>query len=125
MSLPLIPAERRRLIREFVRSQGVVKVVDLSRRLGVSEITVHRDLEALEQEGVLERTHGGAIYSQRMDVEPLYTDKDRIHRHEKQAIGQLAVSLVEDDDTILINSGSTTLQVIHQLRLSGPQGSRS
>ena len=122
MSPTLIPAERRKVIRELVRAQGVVRVADLSAQLDVSEITVRRDLEALEQEGVLERTHGGAIYSQRLRAEPLYTDKDRIHRREKQAIGRAAAALVKDGDTLLINSGSTTLQVIHHLRLSGRQG---
>ncbi len=122
MSSSLIPAERRRLIDDLARSQGIVKVADLSNRLGVSEITIRRDLETLEQEGVLERTHGGAIYSQRMRAEPLYTEKDRIHRREKQAIGRAAATLVEEGDTILINSGSTTLQVIRHLRLSGQRG---
>ena len=122
MSSTLIPAERQKLISELVRSQGVVKVADLRDRLDVSEITVRRDLETLEQKGVLERTHGGAIYSQRMRAEPLYTDKDRVHRREKQAIGRAAAALVEDGDTLLINSGSTTLQVIRHLRLSGRQG---
>jgi DeoR family fructose operon transcriptional repressor len=122
MSPALIPAERRRQIHELVRSHGVVKVTDLSNRLGVSEITVRRDLEALEQEGVLERTHGGAIYSHRMRIEPLYTDKDRVHRPEKQSIGQAAAALAEDGETLFIGSGSTALQVIRYLRLSGRQG---
>ena len=122
MSPSLIPAERQRLICELARSQGIVKVADLSNRLGVSEITIRRDLETLEQEGVLERTRGGAIYSQRMRAEPLYTEKDHIHRREKQAIGQAAAALVEEGDTILINSGSTTLQVMRHLRLSGQRG---
>lgn len=119
MPSPLIPVERRRLIQELARSRGIVQVADLSNRLNVSEITVRRDLEVLEQEGVLERTHGGAIYSQRMSAEPHYTYKDRIHRQEKQAIGQAAAALVEEGDTILINSGSTTFQVIRHLQLSG------
>ncbi|MDY6875565.1 MAG: DeoR/GlpR family DNA-binding transcription regulator [Chloroflexota bacterium] len=122
MSSSLIPAERRRLICELARSQGIVKVADLSRQLGVSEITVRRDLEALEQEDVLERTHGGAIYSQRMRAEPLYTEKDRIHRREKLAIGRAAAMLVEENDTLLVNSGSTTLQVIRHLQTSSQRG---
>ena len=121
MSSTLIPAERRKLISELVHSQGVVKVAELRDRLGVSEITIRRDLESLEQEGVLERTHGGAIYSQRMRVEPLYTDKDRLYRLEKEAIGRAAAALVQDGDTLLINSGSTTFQVIRHLCLAGKQ----
>jgi DeoR family fructose operon transcriptional repressor len=122
MPSSFIPAERQRLIRELVRSQGVVKVVDLSDRLDVSEITIRRDLETLEQEGILERTHGGAIYSQRKHFESLFTDKGHVHRQEKKAIGQAAAAMMEDGDTLLINSGSSTLQVIRHLRLSGQQG---
>jgi len=115
VSSDLIPAQRRERIRELVRAQGAVKVAALSELLGVSEITIRRDLEVLEQEGILERTHGGAIYSHRMRIEPLYTEKDRLHQEEKRLIGQAAAQLVEEGDTLLINSGSTTLQVIRHL----------
>lgn len=87
----------------------------LSGLLAVSELTIRRDLEQLERDGILERTHGGAIYSHRMWQEPLYTDKDRIHREEKRQIGAAAAALVEDGDTLLINSGSTTLQIFRHL----------
>jgi len=111
----LIPAERRRRIREIIQSQGSVRVSALSQLLGVSELTIRRDLEQLEKTGLLERTHGGAVLSHRMRHEPLYTEKDRIHRKEKQAIGLAAAALVEDGDTLLINSGSTTLQIFRHL----------
>lgn len=115
MAPGLIPAERRERIHALLRERGVVKVAELSEMLGVSEITIRRDLEVLERKGILERTHGGAIYSHRMRVEPLYTEKDRIHREEKRLIGQMAARLVDEGDTLLVNSGSTTLQVIRHL----------
>jgi DeoR/GlpR family transcriptional regulator of sugar metabolism len=111
----LIPAERRHRIQEMLRAQGAVKVSTLSQLFEVSEITIRRDLEQLERDGRLERTHGGAVLSQRMRQEPLYTDKDQLHRAEKQAIGHVAAMLVENGDTLLINSGSTTLQVLRHL----------
>lgn len=111
----MIPAERQNLIREILQAQGVVKVSELSQRFGVAEVTVRRDLERLERDGVVERTHGGAVLSQRMRHEPLYSDKDQLHRAEKQAIGRAAAGLVDDGDTLLINSGSTTLQVMRHL----------
>lgn len=110
-----IRVERQERIHSLLRERGVVKVADLSEMLGVSDITIRRDLEVLEQKGVLERTHGGAIYSHRMRVEPLYTQKDCSHREEKRLIGRAAAQLVEEGDTLLINSGSTTLQVIRHL----------
>ncbi|MGD2143795.1 MAG: DeoR/GlpR family DNA-binding transcription regulator [Anaerolineae bacterium] len=111
----LIPAQRRKRIRELITSQGSVRVSTLSELLKVSEITIRRDLDRLEEEGILERTHGGAIYSHHMRVEPLYTEKDRIHREEKREIGRAAAALVEDGDTLLINSGSTTLHIFRHL----------
>jgi len=82
---------------------------------GVSELTIRRDLDDLEKKEILERTHGGAVYNQRMRTEPLYEQKYRIRRREKEAIGQAAAKLIEDGDTLLINSGSTTREVIHNI----------
>jgi len=77
---------------------------------------VRRDLERLEQEGILERTHGGAILSQRMILEPEYLQRAQHHPEEKRRIGAMAASLIENGDIVFINSGTTTTQVIHQIR---------
>ena len=111
----LIPAERRNRIQEILRDQGIVRVSSLSDLLGVAEVTIRRDLEQLERDSQLERTHGGAVYSRRMRMEPSYPEKDQIHRQEKQQIGIEAAALVEDGDILLINSGSTTLQIFRHL----------
>ncbi len=112
----LIPADRQMRICEHLREQGIVKVNEMSKLFGVSELTIRRDLDVLEKKEILERTHGGAIYNHRMPVEPLYEQKHRLHKEEKKAIGRYAAELVEEGDTILINSGSTTLEVINNLR---------
>lgn len=114
-----IPAARQQKIYETVREKGIVKVADLSSALKVSEITIRRDLDILEQKGFLERTHGGAIFTQRMKTEPLYIQKNLKYRDEKEAIGREINNLIEDGDTLLINSGSTTLQVIRHIRKNG------
>ena len=67
----LIPADRRKRIQEIVQQKGVVKVAELSKMFGVSELTIRRDLDILERKDILERTHGGAVYNQRMRIEPL------------------------------------------------------
>ncbi len=113
--MALIPAERRNKIHETIRTQGSVRVLALSELLAVSELTIRRDLKQLEQAGILERTHGGAIYSHRMRRASPYTEKDRIHRQEKRQIGAAAATLVEDRETLLIGSGSTTLQIFRCL----------
>ena len=118
MTSGFIPADRQKQIQRLLQERGVVKVTDLSSLLGVSEITIRRDLDTLEKSGDLERTHGGAVYNQRMRIEPRYAQKDAIHREEKEAIGRAAARLVEAGDTLLINSGSTTKQVIRSLKMS-------
>ncbi len=112
----LIPADRHNRIKEILAEKGIVKVHELSKLLGVSELTIRRDLSLLEKKGILERTHGGAVYNQRMRIEPLYEQKHRRHTREKRAIGKLCSEIIEDGDTLLINSGSTTREVMHFLR---------
>ena len=111
----MLPVERRNRILSLVRAEGVVRVNDLSEALDVSEITIRRDLEQLEVDGLLERTHGGAIFNQRIRLEPLYSEKHRSNQAEKRAIGAAAAALVSAGDRLLVNSGSTTLQLFRHL----------
>lgn len=112
----LIPAQRRQKIREYLEDQGIAQSATLGELLGVSEATVRRDLEWLEREGVVERTHGGAMLSQRLPTEPAYARSALAHPEEKRRIGRAAAELVEPGDTIFLNSGTTTTQLVRALR---------
>ena len=116
MSKSLIPAQRRERIQEYLTLHKIARTVDLCNMLDASEATVRRDLEWLEQDGILERTHGGAILNQRMITEPEYRQRAQHHPEEKRRIGAMAASLIENGDIVFINSGTTTTQVIHQIR---------
>jgi len=116
MSKPLIPAQRREQIQEYLAIHQIARTVDLCELLDTSEATVRRDLEWLEREGFLERAHGGAILNQRMTFEPEYMQRAQNHIEEKKLIGALAASLMEDGDIVFINSGTTTTQVIRNIR---------
>jgi DeoR family transcriptional regulator, fructose operon transcriptional repressor len=116
MSKTLIPAQRRERIQEYLAIHKIVRLDDLYRMLDASEATVRRDLEWLEREGYLERTHGGAILSQRMTLEPEYVQRANKNPEEKRLIGELAASLIVDGDVVFINSGTTTTQVMHHIR---------
>ncbi len=94
----------------------IVRMDDLYRLLDTSEATIRRDLEWLEREGFLERTHGGAILSQRMTLEPEYKQRAYTNPEEKRLIGELAATLIADGDVVFINSGTTTAQVIRNIR---------
>ena len=116
MSKPLIPAQRRDRIQEYLAANKIARTADLCSLLEASEATVRRDLEWLEQEGLLERTHGGAILNQRMPLEPGYQQRALTFPEEKRSIGALAASLIFKDDIVFINSGTTTTEVIRQTR---------
>ncbi|RKX83354.1 MAG: DeoR/GlpR transcriptional regulator [Spirochaetes bacterium] len=115
MGLNIIPAARQSKIMELIKQNGLVTVEALSKSLEVSVITIRRDLSLLEEKGVLERTHGGAILTQKVEREFNYSEKDRINPQQKESIGRAAAALIEDGDTVFINSGSTTYQVIRFL----------
>jgi DeoR family fructose operon transcriptional repressor len=87
--------------------------------MGVSEVTIRRDLEALERRGLLERTHGGAVLTQRIRSEPAYLDAAASSPEEKRLIGRFAAGLIEPGDTVYLNGGTTTLQVFRHLDAPG------
>lgn len=118
MEQPL-PAERHRRIEDLLRWRRVVRVSTLADRLGVSEVTIRRDLEELEGRGVLERTHGGAIRSERIGTEATYAEASARRSVEKRAIGERAAASVESGDTIFMNGGTTTLEVFRHLDVPG------
>jgi DeoR family fructose operon transcriptional repressor len=110
-----LPAERQRRIGDVLRARGSVRVATLAELLGVSEVTVRRDLEELEQRGLLERTHGGAIEAQRLRVEAPYHSAIEARSEEKQRIGQAAANLLHGPETVFMNGGTTTLQVFRSI----------
>ena len=102
----ILPAERRARIVAALGAHGAVRVTTLSADLGVSEITVRRDLKILEAEGLLVRTHGGAM---RRQSEPL---KKVTHPAEKARIAKAAAAMIEPRDTVFLGSGTTVAQLL-------------
>jgi DeoR/GlpR family transcriptional regulator of sugar metabolism len=115
MTLRLTPAERQNEIVKLLTQKNSAHVGELGELLGVSEITIRRDLEILETKHIVERTHGGALLSQRLRSEPQFSAKHQTHVKEKHQIGAAAAALVEPQETIFIGSGSTTQQIFSQL----------
>jgi DeoR/GlpR family transcriptional regulator of sugar metabolism len=109
---PMLPAERRQHILRAVRG-GTAHVSELAERFAVSEMTVRRDLRELELAGKLERVHGGALSS---SVEPPFAQIAVEHLDVKDRIGRAAADLVQDGQTVMIDIGTTTLQVACHLR---------
>lgn len=116
----MLGAERRdRILRQLDR-QGAVKVTALSEALGVSEATLRRDLQLMEDGGLLRRTHGGAVRLKPDESrERSLRDKAALCAEEKQAIGRAAARLVTPGDIIALNGGTTTIRVARALRPIG------
>lgn len=112
----MFPEERRRRILERMRSGEAVKVSDLASELGVSEVSIRRDLRELERSGLLARIHGGALPTEGTTTEPTFAEKTTRNLAEKVAIARAAASLVQDGESIILDAGTTTLEIARQLR---------
>ena len=107
---------RRKKIFERIREKGEVLVASLSKEFGVSEVTIRNDLEHLQQNNLLVRARGGAIYTENnVGIDQQIAEKNKIHINEKIAIGKAASSLIKDGDTIIIDSGTTTAEIVKHL----------
>jgi DeoR/GlpR family transcriptional regulator of sugar metabolism len=105
----MLARQRQALILDRVRETGAVRVAELARELGVSDMTVRRDLEVLHEHGLLEKVHGGAtILSGLASFEPGFTAKSALQQTEKTAIAAAAAERVEPGMAIGISAGTTT-----------------
>jgi DeoR/GlpR family transcriptional regulator of sugar metabolism len=106
---PALARQRQALILEQVREHGAVRVADLVMTLGVSDMTIRRDLELLHERGLLEKVHGGAAAIEGSSLfEPGFTVKSSLMQAEKAAIASAAASLVAPGTAIAISAGTTT-----------------
>jgi DeoR family transcriptional regulator, aga operon transcriptional repressor len=106
-----------------LQQAGTVLVDSLSAELGVSLVTIRRDLDRLEEEGLLQRTHGGAVSIEPLFYEPFKNDRSfqaQLERFadEKRRIGRAAAALTQPGETIALTPGTTTMEVIRGLPLN-------
>ena len=113
---PALAPQRRERIRTMVRDGGVARVEDLRKTLKVSVATIRRDLEILEEEGKVRRVHGGAVSTESRLEEAVFENKTHLSASEKQRIAEEAYKLIEADEAIYLNGGSTTLFLARLLR---------
>jgi len=106
--------ERHNKILQLIQSGPPVKVVELSILFNVSEATIRRDLQELENLGLLQRTHGGAVAPQ-PSFELSFHDREVFHLDEKRQIALAAAQMVKDGETILLDAGTTTREIARAL----------
>jgi DeoR/GlpR family transcriptional regulator of sugar metabolism len=114
----MLKEERIQKIRDILLDVGSVNVQDLKDQFAVSAMTIRRDLKVLENKGVIERVHGGAILAARKHhhpKEPPIIDRMNIKAEEKKTIAVYAASLIEKGETVFLGSGTTTLYLAREL----------
>ena len=115
----MLKKERLQWILEKINVKGVITVNDIIKELGVSDMTVRRDLDELDKEGLLIRIHGGAQSIDTPKVKPKYeksnTEKQELQIEEKRAIAKFASTLIQEGETVFIGPGTTLEHFAHEL----------
>jgi DeoR/GlpR family transcriptional regulator of sugar metabolism len=111
---------RQKQIYEFIARRGECSIEELVEQFAVSGMTVRRDLEALARRGKVIRTHGGATLAERVSFEFEFLNRVKEHQSAKEAIAIEAAAQVKDGESVILDSGTTTLELAK--RLSGKRG---
>ncbi len=114
---PMLIEERRQHVLSIMERDGRVLVSELSDTLGISRITIRKDLAHLEARGLLQRTHGGALAGRRGALlDPSLKEKQREQSAEKNRIAEAAAAMVQEGQCVMLDSGSTTTAIARALR---------
>jgi DeoR/GlpR family transcriptional regulator of sugar metabolism len=111
----MLANQRREKILDLLKEDGSAKVNQLSRIFKVSEVTIRQDLERMEQEGLIIREHGGAYLKSVEDQVRTFSLMNKANMDKKAVIGKKAAKLIDNGDTIILDSGSTTTEIARNL----------
>ncbi|MFD1020262.1 DeoR/GlpR family DNA-binding transcription regulator [Thalassobacillus hwangdonensis] len=112
----MLQAERRSNIIQHLHEEGTILIEALASKYNVSPMTIRRDLAALEKEGKLVRSHGGAVLPESMEQEVPYQTKLSSYKQEKEAIAKKAVERIPQNGRVLLDSGTTNLEIAKLLK---------
>jgi DeoR/GlpR family transcriptional regulator of sugar metabolism len=112
----MLGEERRQEIVHLVQQLGRVEVTDLSRHFKTSEATIRSDLKKLHVQGFVQRTHGGAVKPELVNIDRSLHQKLKLRAEEKERIGRAAAALINDGESIILDSGTTTQQIAKHIR---------
>ena len=110
----MLAAERQARIVHLIAQQKTVTVAELCKRFSVSDMTVRRDLQRLENDGILVRTHGGAVAST-LEQDAAFGVREQSCTEEKEAIARVAASLIHPGETVILDAGTTTARLARYL----------
>ena len=112
----MMAEERRTQILQIVRTEGRARVNELANRFSSSAVTIRNDLNELHQRGLVLRSHGGAVLPDTILRESPVHERLKTHSEEKRRIGAIAATLINDGETIILDSGTTTLEIARQIK---------
>lgn len=107
----MIPVERQRKILSIVAERRVISIIALAELLGVSHMTIRRDIHKLESKGSIVSVSGGVQLIEHLSSEPKHNYKSLLYKIQKEAIGRAAAQMVHPNAVIFLDSGSTTLEI--------------
>lgn len=108
--------QRREEIVKLIEERGKIKVSEISELYGISEVSVRKDLEYLEAEGHLSRIHGGAVAMNKLYVNMDLSERFKTNSQAKKRLADAVAQLIEDNDTIMINAGTTLTYVLRAIK---------
>lgn len=111
----MVADKRRKTILELLSKNGSVRVTELSSLFNISEVTIRTDLADMENKGLLTRVHGGAVSSYKSYYNMNLNQRMSTNQEQKEIIAKKIASMIEDNDTIMLNSGTTTLLVFRAI----------
>lgn len=115
-SKPLLAEQRRRKILDLLEEEGQITVQDLVDRFSMSAVTIRADLDALSASGAVVRSHGGAVRQMEATRDYPLRLKASVHQSEKALIGQAAANLVQPGEVVILDSGTTTVEIARRLK---------
>jgi DeoR family transcriptional regulator of aga operon len=112
----MMAEERRTQILQILRSAGRVRVNELAAQFNTSAVTIRNDLNELSQRGLVQRSHGGAMLPDSIMRESPVNERLKANAEEKRRIGATAAGMINDGETIILDSGTTTLEIARQIK---------
>jgi DeoR/GlpR family transcriptional regulator of sugar metabolism len=112
----MYPFERREKILDKLRNEGRITIQEDARRLGVSPVTLHRDLEELEKQGLVKKVHGGAVFTGNSQFETHFDIRLKVNARDKEEIARKAAGVIRDDTSIFLDHSSTVLYLARELK---------
>ncbi len=108
--------ERLRELSNILEKENRVLINELCKTFNTTSVTIRKDLDLLEEQGVLKRTHGGAILHKPLFHGLALIEKEKLHAEEKERIAKEAAKLISAGDVVMLDSGSTTTQLAKKIK---------